>query len=245
MIRRLMAHRAIAGFAAGVAATVVLFSAAAGALFLGGFDTSASVPHIRAVGWAAHATMQHSVALRARRIHPPAAFSASDVAAGARLYNQNCIACHGGPGVPRAAWVSAMIPTPPYLVDAPRRWSRAELFEIVDHGVKMTAMPAWGLRYSQRDVWSLVAYLESLPRIPPRTFQEAMLGSHRPAPCRTGEGNLKRSPAGQREGFGYPVRPVNRSATWRHLATAAPTPLRGQPEYQGFSGGRDGGRDRD
>jgi mono/diheme cytochrome c family protein len=151
----------LGGFTALIAAiAIALF-----VIFSGAFDVTASTPHHPLVAWATHTTMKHSVRARAKGRAAPKAFTAAQVAAGFNEYDQHCAACHGGPGLSRAVWASAISPTPPYLLDAARRWSPAELEFIVHNGVKMTAMPAWGEVERDDQIWNLVAFLEALPRL--------------------------------------------------------------------------------
>lgn len=131
----------------------------------GWFDTTASSPHHRLVAQITHTTMVHAVHDRAKSIRAPDRFTPRQVQLGFTDYEQRCVACHGGPATPRAPFAAAMTPTPPYLLDAAKRWSPAELYWIVHNGVKMTAMPAWGEVESDDRVWNLVAFLEALPRI--------------------------------------------------------------------------------
>ena len=91
--------------------------------------------------------------------------------AGVWIYEDKCLGCHGGTGVSRAAWVQGMNPSPPYLLDASRRWTGGQLFEIVKNGVKMTGMPAWGATESDAQIWRLVAFLEAMPEMKPSDFQ--------------------------------------------------------------------------
>jgi mono/diheme cytochrome c family protein len=149
--------------------------AAAGAIALiytqsGFFDVAASKPHTRIVAWVTHETMLHSVRRRAARIKAPAAFRAEQVASGFCLYDRHCVACHGAPAVGRQPWANGLLPGPPYLIDAPRQWSPAELFWITRHGIKMTGMPAWGETLSDPQVWNVVAFVEAMPRMPPQTY---------------------------------------------------------------------------
>lgn len=127
------------------------------------FDTAASTPHAPPIAWATHTTMIHATENRARTVVAPASFTPQQVLAGFKLYDANCAACHGGPGVDRQPFASGMTPTPPYLVDAPRHWSAAELYVVVGGGVKMTGMPAWELSMSKDQVWDVVAFLETMP----------------------------------------------------------------------------------
>ena len=63
-----------------------------------------------------------------------------------------------------------MTPSPPYLVDAARHWRARELYWIVAHGVKLTAMPAWESIRSDAQIWNIVAFLEAAPYLTPRDY---------------------------------------------------------------------------
>lgn len=189
----------LAGWVLGGLTALVLGTAVAlWVIFSGAFDATASTPHLAPIAWATHTAMIHSIRARARDVRAPSGFTAAQVAAGFREYDLRCAACHGGPGVSRASWAAGMTPTPPYLLDAARRWSPGELHFIVDHGVKMTAMPAWGEVEGQDQLWDLVAFLEALPRLsagdyarlraaapPPRPFLETAppVSPQRPTPA--------------------------------------------------------------
>jgi mono/diheme cytochrome c family protein len=152
--------------------TVAIVGAVALLLVLSGilFNTSARQPHSEAVAWVVHRTMIASVARRSRNEVPRLPFDRKTLLAGMRNYETHCIACHGGPGAARAAWVSAMLPTPPYLLDSSGRWTHAELFTLVHDGVKMTGMPAWGEIQSDRQIAEVVALLEAMPKLTPAQF---------------------------------------------------------------------------
>lgn len=171
MLRALFANKLLIGWIAGLVTAAIAGLVLAGWIIYGGaYDTSSSSPHTRMVAWAAHTTMIHSVKKRAVDALPFPTSHPPDVLAGAREYEKHCVACHGGPGVARATWVSALLPTPPFLIEASRRWSRAELYTIVHDGVKMTAMPAWGEIEPDRKIYDVVAFLEVLPKLTPDEF---------------------------------------------------------------------------
>jgi mono/diheme cytochrome c family protein len=64
-------------------------------------------------------------------------------------------------------------------VDAARRWQPRELYRITRHGIKMSGMPAWGVRLSEPELWALVAFLGRLPHLTAPGYQ-AMLGAPGP-----------------------------------------------------------------
>jgi mono/diheme cytochrome c family protein len=78
--------------------------------------------------------------------------------------------CHGGPGLARAPWVRQLEPTPPYVIDASRRFTAPQLYFILLKGVKMSAMPAWGETRSPAELWNYVAFLEALPSLSPTDY---------------------------------------------------------------------------
>jgi mono/diheme cytochrome c family protein len=175
------------GAMGGIAVCGVIGALAGVFLIMGGYNTAASSPHAKIIAWAAHTTMTNSVKRRAPDLPEPRTVSHETLVSGALLYEQNCVACHGGPGVPRAPWASAVLPTPPYLLDSNRKWTRGQLFEIIDHGVKLTAMPAWGEVLPHDQVMALVDFVEQLPRLKPAQFADlrqaalAQAGTQAPA----------------------------------------------------------------
>jgi mono/diheme cytochrome c family protein len=171
MLRAVWSRRFLTGWAAGIL-TVAAIAAGVGLwiVFGGGFDAGASKQHLRPVAWATHTAMRNWVKKQAKDVQAPGPFTAADVKAGAHEYEQHCMACHGGPAVARAKWASAMVPTPPFLIDTSRHWSSAELYVIVHDGIKMTAMPAWGELGPAETIWSVVAFLEAMATMSPGEF---------------------------------------------------------------------------
>ena len=42
---------------------------------------------------------------------------------------------------------------------------------MIKHGVKMTAMPAWGRTHSDELMWDMVAFVRKLPSLSPAQYQ--------------------------------------------------------------------------
>ncbi len=164
------------GLGAAFAGGVAVAGAAAGAFGLatvgfGLYDTTATGPHDRVVAWALHHTFLNSIRRRSAGISPPPGFSAAQVAAGFRQYKADCVMCHGGPGIDRARWVRQLEPSPPFVVDASRQFTPAQLYFILLKGVKMSAMPAWGETRTPSELWNYVAFLEALPTLSPADYR--------------------------------------------------------------------------
>jgi mono/diheme cytochrome c family protein len=52
--------------------------------------------------------------------------------------------------------------------------SPAEQFWVIKHGVKLTAMPAWGRTHGDEQVWDVVAFLKKLPDLDPAGYDTAV-----------------------------------------------------------------------
>lgn len=143
--------------------------------------------------------MRDSVAFHARDVVVPKGLDSEErVKRGAVVYRDNCVQCHGGPGVAQQNFGRSMQPVPGPLVDATRRWSSAHLYWITKNGIKMSGMPAWEYHLIDEDLWSLVAFMRRLPTLSAPAYAEMMqieaqpgAGEH-PAPPAGARGNRLR-----------------------------------------------------
>lgn len=105
-------------------------------------------------------TNVHSVISRSA---PETALPATaDPQEGFTHYRATCLTCHGAPDAPRREWANHMLPKPPELwKEEVQHYSDGELFYIVNNGIRMTGMPAFGLG-SPADTWNIVAFLRQL-----------------------------------------------------------------------------------
>lgn len=125
-----------------------------------------------------HFAMRRSVAAHARGIRAPRLDDPLLVLKGAGHYELGCAPCHGSPsqGAPRLARDS--LPRPPSLTARRSRWSAAELFYIVKHGLKFTGMPAWPSQRRDDEVWAMVALLRALPWMNAATYRRLVDGAN-------------------------------------------------------------------
>ncbi|MBV7535046.1 c-type cytochrome [Duganella sp. sic0402] len=159
-----------------IATLAVLASLAAmgGALVLyGGFyNAGATRSHFQWVHSLLEIALHRSVRQHARDITPPAELNNSMLALrGAGLYRDNCVVCHGAPGVAQGDIGKSMQPIPGPLADAARRWQPNELYWITRHGIKMSGMPAWQYHLADQDIWALVAFLTVMPALSPPAYE--------------------------------------------------------------------------
>src|SRR3546814_19109352 len=73
-----------------------------------------------------------------------------------------CAGCHLGPGVERSELSQGLYPQAPELAKH-SHLGPAEQFWIIKHGVKLSAMPAWGKHHPDPLIWAMVAFVRRLP----------------------------------------------------------------------------------
>jgi len=123
---------------------------------------NASSGHWRATAFLLDLAKRRSVDTHSFFISTPRLDDAALVMRGAGHYESGCASCHGSPAAPRPRLVMTMTPHPPFLPDQIQRWLPRELFYIVKHGIKFTAMPAWPSHSRDDEIWAMVAFLRKL-----------------------------------------------------------------------------------
>ncbi|WP_404371566.1 c-type cytochrome [Sphingomonas sp. MMS24-J45] len=159
--------------ATGVAMLVVVVIV----LGAGWVDLSASIPH--PAGWATilHGVFRRSTAYHSANFVPPKDFgSPSQIAKGAGYYGRVCARCHGGPGLGQNPVALSMRPRPQYLPQEVADFKPRELFWIVKHGVKYSAMPSWPVQDRDDEVWSVVSFLKAMPKMSTAQFRTLAYG---------------------------------------------------------------------
>src|SRR5271166_240027 len=136
-----------------VAAFVVLLSGFV-VIYAGLYDVAATEPHSPVTSWLLETARVRSINAHAAGIQaPPGLDDPAKVIIGVEHYAAHCAVCHGAPGVPKGDIARGLYPQPPNLAEAPKRYSPAELFWIVKHGIKMSGMPAWS-DHSDDELWA-------------------------------------------------------------------------------------------
>jgi mono/diheme cytochrome c family protein len=141
----------------------------------GWYDIGATKQHLQLVHTVLEQGMHHSVRHHARDVAVPPLNGAGLVQRGASVYGARCAQCHGGPGFAQSDYGQSMQPVPGPLIDASARWKPGELYWITRHGIKMSGMPAWEYHLSDGDLWAVVAFMQTLPTLTPKAYQELTL----------------------------------------------------------------------
>jgi len=93
-----------------------------------------------------------------------------DAKAGKTKYDANCVGCHGATGKGDGAAAAALNPKPQDHTNGKvmKALSDKYLFDIIKDGgasqKKAPIMPASGKKFSDQEVWDIVAYIRSLAK---------------------------------------------------------------------------------
>jgi high-affinity iron transporter len=92
--------------------------------------------------------------------------AAPKLANGEKLFQENCVACHGGRGKGDGPSADTLNPKPRNFTDPERMLSYApyQFFQAISFGVEGTAMPAFAEAFTNEERWDLAFYLTTLRR---------------------------------------------------------------------------------
>src|SRR5207344_682043 len=125
---------------------------AALAIYLGIFDVAADVPHSAIASSLIELVRERSIAARSKGIQAPPLDDPKLIEEGAKHYAEMCAGCHLAPGRKQSELRNRLYPKPPDLT-ARFQATPAEEFWVIKHGIKMSAMPAWGAAHDDSTIW--------------------------------------------------------------------------------------------
>lgn len=149
-----------------------------GALVIGSglYNVAADEPHWSLVRGILDVTRERSIAVRASDVQVPVLENAAMARRGAGNYDAMCAGCHLAPGIDESELSVGLYPAPPNLTKHAHADS-AEAFWIIKHGIKATAMPAWGKSMPDEYIWDLVAFLRKLPSLSAEQYKAEVAAS--------------------------------------------------------------------
>ena len=184
----------------------------------GVYNVAASVPPGKLETKIATFALNQSVHRRAPIAMNPFSRTPEVLRAGLTHYRENCVDCHGAPGVDVSEFGEGLNPAAPDLT-LPRVQERpdGELFWIVSNGLRTTGMPAFGPTHKPDEIWKIVAFLRHLPEIAPeeqktlKSATEETERHHEEAQGAESKGEAPRAPA-----------PGRKAAPHEHTAVTPP-----------------------
>jgi mono/diheme cytochrome c family protein len=107
---------------------------------------------------------ERSIGVRARAVEVPPLEDPKRVMAGAQRYAALCVGCHLAPGVTKSDIRPGLYPHPPNLAQEDTKDTQ-RAFWIIKHGIKMSAMPAWGKSLDDAAIWDIVSFIRKMPDV--------------------------------------------------------------------------------
>jgi len=147
-----------------LAIIVILIFAGLVYLYSGAYNIGTDVAHTAPVHWLLSVLRERSIETRAKGIKVPPLTDPAMIATGAHHYAKMCSGCHLAPNMPDTEIRQGLYPQPPDLSEH-KPPPPAVVFWIVKHGIKFTAMPAWGPTHDDPALWAIVAFVEKLPSL--------------------------------------------------------------------------------
>lgn len=158
--------------------------------YTGIYNVSAAEGDSAFTKWYLNTISTVSIKVRADDITVPGDLTnAKRVARGAVAFSQMCQTCHGAPGKEPSVTGQGTAPEPPALSDAAKEWKPNEIYWILENGIKMAGMPAYGPTHSDDELWEIVAFVEQLPEMTPERY-EALTAPAEAAPDGDGHGHV-------------------------------------------------------
>jgi mono/diheme cytochrome c family protein len=106
----------------------------------------------------------------------------ANLVAGAKIYKEQCAACHGLPGEPKGAIAMGMYPEPPQLfhgvgVTDDDAW---ESYWKVENGIRLTGMPRFKGQLTETQIWQVAVLVKNSDKISESVKKELAAGATTP-----------------------------------------------------------------
>ncbi len=139
-------------------------------VYSGVYNIGADDPHTKPVHTLLETLRNRSISVRAESLSAPNLEDPQLISKGAGQYAAMCTGCHLAPGNEDSEIRPGLYPQPPDLTKA--RVEPKAAFWVIKHGIKMSAMPAWGGSHDDETIWGMVAFLQKLPDMTPSQYKE-------------------------------------------------------------------------
>ncbi|MDE1899154.1 MAG: cytochrome c [Xanthomonadaceae bacterium] len=190
-------------------------------MWLGMYNMGADSPHWKATVSMLTMMRERSIEKHAANIAVPSDINDPKlILKGAGQYAAMCSGCHLAPGITDSEIRPGLYPQPPDLSQV--RVDPRKAFWVIKHGIKMSAMPAWGFSHDDATIWSMVAFLQKLPGMTPAEYRAivakappdedmgpmdrgAMMGDHAHADAGRAQAGPEHAGMGVTSGMAMPV----------------------------------------
>ncbi|MFN2459952.1 MAG: cytochrome c [Candidatus Velthaea sp.] len=121
----------------------------------------------------ARMSLDATIAREAPQLPYPFPSSDAAIVAGSKLYLEQCAICHGTATSGLTRLEKGLYIAPPQFAkhgvdDDPE----GVTYWKVEHGIRFTAMPAYGKTLTEEQVWDVTYFLKNMPKLPPAAAAE-------------------------------------------------------------------------
>src|SRR5579862_4592817 len=156
--------------------TLAILQVAGGALYLKtlthGLSARAKPGVIET--FAASEAKEFAMPVDAKEARNPVPASAEVLAEATAHWADHCATCHGNDGSGDVPMGQGMYPPAPDMrKEGTQKKTDGELFYIIENGIRLSGMPAWGgvSSHGREDSWKLVRFIRHLPDLSPEEIK--------------------------------------------------------------------------
>jgi mono/diheme cytochrome c family protein len=91
-----------------------------------------------------------------------------NLTAGMKIYQTNCASCHGDIHRPRGVFADSFYPRAPQFIEDAPDMSENQNFYIIQHGIRLSGMPAWKQVLTEQEIWQVTTFLSHINKLPPQ-----------------------------------------------------------------------------
>lgn len=145
-------------------------------------DPKADVPVNRVEERFAMPSLDASVDRYAPEVRNPLDPSDANLIGGMKIYQADCANCHGDINHSRAVLAGVFYPRAPQFVQDAPDMPEYQNFYIIEHGIRLTGMPAWKRSLSDQQVWQVTTFLGQMDKLPSNVVDSWKLEANSPIP---------------------------------------------------------------
>jgi mono/diheme cytochrome c family protein len=159
----------IKGFLAGMLAAVVLGVMGAYAFVVfGGMPANADSQPSFLESWAAHKSLRASIRREAPAGPNPVPLADGNLMAGLKLYEKNCMVCHGAADGQASNIAVGLFQEAPQLAkEGVEDDPDGKIFWKIKHGIRLTGMPSFSKTLKDDQIWKTTLFLKHMDSLTP------------------------------------------------------------------------------
>jgi mono/diheme cytochrome c family protein len=105
---------------------------------------------------------------RAPDVKNPLQATDDNLLAGMKIYQTACAGCHGDIAHPHSEFGDSFYPHAPQFVEDAPDMPENQNFYIIQHGIRMSGMPAWKSSFKEQELWQVTTFLSHMDKLSPQ-----------------------------------------------------------------------------